>query len=112
MFKSRASYLASSVRGGNMAKRGLLHSLPLLFVLATATPAGENQTQSLILIGNVGLSLGMSRDAALAELKAKSKYLLSKMRDSRWVVSDTSAARAVAILSFDHQGRLLREHKN
>jgi hypothetical protein len=95
-----------------MAKRGLLHSLLLLFVLAAATPAGENQTQAPILIGNVELSLGMSRDSALAELKAKSKYLLSKMRDSRWVVSDKSAAHAVAILTFDQQGRLLRVQKN
>jgi hypothetical protein len=112
VFKNRASYLASSVRGGNTVKRGLFHSLLLLFVLAAIAPAGENHTQAPILIGNVELSLGMPRDAALAALRAKSNYLLTKTRNSRWVVSDKEAELPVAILTFDQHGRLWQIQKN
>lgn len=93
-------------------KTGMLHSLLLLFILAAVAPATENPRQAPILIGKIELSFGMPRDAALAALKTKSDYLVTKMRDSRWVVSDKAAGQAIAILTFDQRERLWRVQKN
>lgn len=93
-------------------KRGIVHSLLLLFALATVGPATENRTQKSILIGNIELSLGMPRDAVLEELRTRTNYLLTKLGHSAWVVSDKKVIRAVAILSFDRYGRLWRVQKN
>ncbi len=91
-------------------KTDAAHSLLLLFVLAAGNLAIERQAP--VFIGNIELSLGMPRDAVLAALKTRSNYLLTKTRDSIWVVSDKAAERAVAILTFDQRGRLQRVQKN
>jgi len=89
-----------------------LHSLLLLFVLATVSSTGANEKQNSILVGGVDLSLGMSRDAVLTALRKKTNYLLTKLGESEWVVSDKLANTAVAILGFDQYGGLWRVQKN
>lgn len=89
-----------------------LHTLLLLFVIAAVGSTGENKAQKSVVVGNVELSLGMSRDAALTALRTKTDYLLTKLGESEWVVSDKRTNRAVAILSFDQHGGLWRVQKN
>lgn len=86
--------------------------LLLLFTLLAVSPAREDERQTRISVGDIGLGLGMPKATALAALRVNSNYLLTKMSDSRWVVSDKAAERAVAILTFDQDGRLWRVQKN
>jgi len=91
-------------------KTMFLNLLMLLSVLAVSNATGPNNTPTPIWVGNVELSLGMSRAAVLAALKAN--YLLTKSGQSGWVASDRRTSHAAAILSFDEHGGLSRVQKN
>lgn len=86
--------------------------LVLLCSLAAGPPARADSPPTPVAVGTVQLSLGMSRVAVRAALRANAAYLVSNLGESRLVVSDTKASRAVAILTFDGRGRLVRVEIN
>lgn len=89
-----------------------LHLLVLLCSLAAGAPARADSPGTPVAVGTVQLSLGMSRVAVRAALSGNAAYLVSRLGESRLVVSDTKASRALAILTFDGQGRLVRVEIN
>lgn len=89
-----------------------LHFLLLLCVLVGVSSTETNKTHTSILVGNVEVSLGMSRDAVLTALRKRTNYLLTKLGESGWVVSDKQTSSAVAILNFDQYRGLWRVQKN
>ncbi len=84
-----------------------LRLLALFCSLAAGPPARADSPPTPVMVGTVQLSLGMSRVAVRAALQGNAAYLVSNLGDSRLVVSDTKASRALAILSFDGRGRLV-----
>lgn len=87
--------------------------LPVLLALgAAAGSARADSPQTPVMVGDVPLSLGIDRAAARAALKANSAYLVSRLGESRLVVVDTKVSRALAILTFDRQGRLVQVQNN
>jgi hypothetical protein len=90
----------------------LLLPVPLLVSLMAATPVRADQAHDSIAVGTASLRLGMTRDAAGAALRTNASYLVSRLGDTQLVVADTKAGQAVAILTFDGRGRLVRVQKN
>ena len=88
-------------------KSGLLFQCLLLLEMAIPAAAANS-----IEIGGAPLELGAARGSALSTMRERIHYLTTKMPDGRWVVSDPSAQRAVAILSFDSNDRLVEVEKN
>jgi hypothetical protein len=91
------------------------HLIPPVALLVSAmavTCARADQAQDSIAVGNTSLRLGMTRDAAGAALRSNKNYLVSRLGDTQLVVADTKAQLAVAILTFDGRGRLVRVQKN
>lgn len=88
-------------------KSGLLFQC-LLLVEMTVPVAAANSLEAC----GVQLELGTAREPTLRAMAKDKNCLTTKMRDGRWVVSDRPAKRAVAILSFDSNDRLVRVEKN
>ncbi len=90
----------------------LVLPVALLASLVAAPSVRAEPAQASIAVGNASLRLGMTRDAAGAALRANASYLVSRLGDAQLVVADTKAQQAVAILTFDRRGRLVRVQKN
>jgi len=86
--------------------------LGIVLLIVTSPAVGQHKPKASAIIGNVELRLGMPRDAALTALRATTHLFVSKVGDSRWVVSDRNTQHAAAILSFDPQGKLRGIEKN
>ena len=86
--------------------------LGIVLLIVTSPAVGQHKPKASATIGNVELRLGMPRDAALTSLRAARYLFVSKVGNSRWVVSDRNTQRAAAILFFDQQGKLRRIEKN
>lgn len=93
-------------------KARLLRRLLLFALWVVASPARSEQPQGSVAIGNAQVSLGMSRGAARVALQANKNHLITRMGGSQLVVTDAPTMQAVAILTFDRNGRLSRVEKN